>query len=377
MCPVLEMNRARSITVTPDLPGTDIIRGVKAEIERNAFRMRNGIQYVAGYEWAPLEPTESTVVWRLGPARLLRYRAPGQSVRFREPVLAFTGLVSRPYWADLAVDNSFVQRLMAAGFDAFVLDWGIPGAEDSGITLETYLQDVLPAAITAALREAGADQVNLVGYCMGGNMALQALAGEGGLPVRNLVVMTTIIDFTKFSHLADTLRDGRLPPASLLDESGNVPAKVVEKALSIRRPTAGVVNYANLLQNLWNDEYLSGYQAMARWVREHVPVAGAAFLQIVDQWLIGNGFLENRLRLDGRAVDLGSIDLPVLAVIALRDDLVPEPASRPISKVVTGAELDLLTPDSGHTGLVAGRTGSRVTLPRIFDWLAEHSEVRM
>lgn len=359
--------------MTPDLPGSDVAQRVGVEMERNAVRLKNGIQLLSGREWAPAEPTDSSVVWRSGTANVRRYRGAG-SVRYREPVLAFAGLVSRPYCFDLAPGNSFVQRLMDAGFDAYVLDWGVPTAEDSGLTLENYLQDLLPRAMTAVLREAGADQLNLLGYCMGGNMALAGLAAEPRLPVRNLVVMTTAIDFSELGPITEALQDGRVPLTSVIDESGNVPANVIETAFKVRRPTSDVVLYANLLQNLWNDEYLVGYQAMGRWVREHVPMAGAAFLQIAEQWVIENGFLEGRLRLGGRPVHLSSIRVPTLAVIAQRDDLVPQEAATPVTEVLTGTEVELLMPDTGHTGLVAGRTAAHVTLPRIFDWLVHHSE---
>lgn len=361
--------------MTPDPPGRDTVQGLRRELERNAIRARNGLQYLAGREWAPPAPTRSDVVWNAGAANVRRYRGT-TPVRYRQPVLAFTGLVSRPYCFDLAVGNSFVQQLMDAGFDVFVLDWGVPGPEDSGRTLESYLDVVLPRAVRATLAASGAGSINMLGYCMGGNMALVGLAASPALPVRNLVVMTTAIDFRELGPVTDALRDGRIAPDTVIDESGNVPPRVIEMAFKVRRPTSDLVQYANLLQNLWSDEYLAGYQAMGRWVREHVPIAGAAFLQIAQQWVIDNGFLEDRLRLGGRAVHLAAIEVPTLAAIALRDDMVPKAAAEPIREVLTGTEVDLLCLDTGHTGLATGRTASRVTLPRIFGWLADHSEER-
>jgi polyhydroxyalkanoate synthase len=359
--------------VAPERTAADLAQSVRVEMERNAVRLKNGIRLLSGREWAPAEPTPSSVIWRSGAAKVRRYRSDA-AVRYGQPVLAFTGLVSRPYCFDLAPGNSFVQRLMDAGFDAYVLDWGIPTAEDSGMTLENYLQDLLPRAMAAVLREARVDSLNLLGYCMGGNMALSALAAEPRLPVKNLAVMTTAIDFTHLGPITEALREGRVPVESVLDETGNVPANVIETAFKVRRPTSDMVVYANLLQNLWNDEYLVGYQAMGRWVREHVPMAGAAFLQIAEQWVVENGFYEGRLRLGGRPVRLSSIRVPTLAVIAQRDDMVPQEAATPISEVLTGTEVELFMPDTGHTGLVTGRTASRVTLPHIFDWLAQHSD---
>ena len=39
---------------------------------------------------------------------------------------------------------------------------------------------------------------------------------------------------------------------------------------------------ATLLENLWNDEFVRGFQAMAQWTRDQVPFPGAAFREAVE-----------------------------------------------------------------------------------------------
>ncbi len=165
--------------MAPELAAGDILSGVRREVERNAIRARNGIKYVAGAEWAPIGPTPSDTVWHEGKVHLRRYRRETPA-RLHPPVLLFLGLVSRSYIFDLWQGNSYVQRLMDAGFDAFVLDWDVPDAQDAANTMETYVEGFLPRAIRAVMKETGADGVNLMGYCMGGNLALLGLAAQPG-----------------------------------------------------------------------------------------------------------------------------------------------------------------------------------------------------
>lgn len=358
----------------PSLPAQDLLTTVRRELERNAVRARNGIKYVTGAEWAPPAPTPSETIWREGRAELRRYC--GGRPRLATPVVAFLGLVSRAYVFDLVADNSFVRRMMDAGFDTYVLDWGVPDEADANNTVETYVRGQLPRAIAAVVRESGADDVNLVGYCMGGDLALLALAGDPGLPVRSLVTMATPVDFRHMGPIAQALSDGRLAPEDFLDETGNVPPALVGRFFKVRRPTADVVQYANLWQNLWNDEYVEGHQAMGRYLREQLPLPGAAFLQITRHWLRENAFMRGTLRLDGRKVSLADIHTPVLSVLCERDDLVPEPAAAPITELLAGARAEQLRLDAGHSSLVVGRTAARVTLPRIIDWLVRNSASR-
>jgi polyhydroxyalkanoate synthase subunit PhaC len=359
--------------VTPDLPVGDVLSGVRREIERTAVRARNGIKYVTGSEWAPIGPTPSDVVWEDGKVRLRHYRREGPP-SLGPPVLAFLGLVGRSYVFDLWQGNSIVELLMERGFDVFVLDWGEPDERDAGNTLEIYLQNYLPRALRGVLDESGAQEVNALSYCMGGNMALHALAAQPTLPIRSLVTMATPIDFRHLGPLIDLLREGRVDPESMLDENGNVPGAVVRASFKLRKPTGDLVQYVNLWQHLWNDDFMEGYQAIGRFLQDHIPVPGATFRQVAEQWVQGNGFIEDTLRLGGRRISLGDISIPVLGVIAERDDIVPQEATLPLVDVLSGADVELMRLEAGHASLTSGRKAVTVVLPNVFEWIAGQSE---
>ena len=347
-----------------------IVRRLVRESERTAIRARNGLRYATGTEWAPVRPTPSDVVWSQSTATLHRYRS-GQ-VRFREPVVLFIGLVSRSYILDLHRSNSVIRRLRDAGFDVYLLDWGTPGPADAQNTLETYVQRYLPRALKAALRISGAERGSIVGYCMGGNLALLGL-GSQDLPVSSLVTMAMPVDFTQLPGLAGAVRELGPDPDRLVDWTGNVPPQYLSAFFRVRKPTADIPNVARLWENLWNDDFVEAHQAMARWAREHVPFPGAAFRQVSEQWLRGNGFMENRLRLAGRRVDLRRVTCPTLSIIATRDDLVPPEASRPVGDLIGAREFELLELEAGHAGLTTSRKAATTTMPTLIEWLARHN----
>jgi polyhydroxyalkanoate synthase subunit PhaC len=359
--------------VTPALEIGDVLANVRREVERNAARARNGIKYVTGSQWAPIGPTPSDVVWREGKAELRRYRRETPA-RFTPPVVAIGGMVGRNYIFDLVEGNSFVRRVMDAGFEAFVLDWGAPDEEDAAKTLEIFLLGYLRRALGAAMRETGARELSVIGYCMGGTLAVHGLAAQPDLPVRNLVALAAPVDFHRLGPLVDALCEGRLDPASVLDDTGNVPPDLLYGFFRIRKPTADLVQYANLWQNLWNDEYMEAYQALGRCFREQVPLPGATFLQIAEQWMRENAFVHDSLRLDGKGAPLSNLRMPVLVAMATRDDLIPEAASLPLVDVLTGTRADVLRLEAGHASLTTGRTAAKVTVPQILGWLADHSE---
>lgn len=357
------------------VPGLSAVDSVRKELNRNAVRARNGVKYFAGAQFAPPHPTPSEVIWRGGKAHVRRYRR-DTPARFSPPVLCYLGLVGQSYVFDLYDGGSIVQMLMERGFDVYVLDWGAPDESDAENTLETYLLSYLPGALSAVRAEHGSDEVNVLAYCMGGLMTVEALAAQPDLPIRSLVTIAAPWDFALMGALIDVLRDGRLDPDDLLDASGNLPPAAVRESFKRRKPTGDIVNYANLWQNLWNDQYVEGYQAIGRFLSDHVPLPGGVFRQMVQNWLRDNAFRTDRLRLGGRRLQLADVRRPILAVVAQLDDIVVEESASAISELLPNADVELLQVDAGHVSLFAGRKAVKVVMPRIFDWIEGHSEER-
>jgi polyhydroxyalkanoate synthase len=358
--------------MSPSLAPADVVQRVERDVQRALQRGRNGLRYAAGTSRPKVGQTPKDVVWRRHKAELWRYR--NEDIRLRPPVLIVHSLVSRSYVLDLYPGNSAVAFLLRSGFDVFLLDWGVADEADAENTLETYADDGIPAAVAAACDAAGTHDVTLLGYCFGGVLSLLSCARHPDMPVRNLVLMATPVDFTGMRAITALVRDGRLDPEEIVEPTGNVPPEVVENAFRLLKPTSEISQYATLWENLWNDEYMEGYQAMGQWTRDHVPFPGAAFRQTVEQLVRRNALMEGSLELGGQRVDLGAIRCPLLNVVAERDHIVPLAAAEPLPRLVASEEAEELRLAAGHVGLVAGRAAAKVTLPGIAAWIADHSE---
>jgi polyhydroxyalkanoate synthase len=346
----------------------DLAARVGREIERNALRARNGIKLAAGVSRPGVGLTPKEVVWQRGRAQLWRYR--NDEIKWSPPLLFVASLVNRSYILDLLPGNSFIEQLRDAGFDVFMLDWGVADERDAGNTLEDYVDGYLPAALERACEVSHARHLNVVGYCGGGALLLLSAAHHPALPVRSLATIATPVDFsqmpfTDLSHIDLSL---------VVDETGNVPAGVIRQAFRILMPTADAVQYADLLENLWNDAYLVVYQAMTRWINDHVPFPGATARQMGEMLVRENGMVAGTVRLGGDRVTLADIRYPLLNVMAKRDNIVPLAAARPILGLVGSTDKEELLLDAGHIGLVVGRKAAKVTVPQIIDFLQRRSE---
>jgi poly[(R)-3-hydroxyalkanoate] polymerase subunit PhaC len=355
----------------PASPTTALDRA-RREIERNALRARNGIRLAAGTARPDLGQTPKDVVWQEGRCELWRYRT--DAVRVSPPLLIVYSLFNRSEVLDLRPGNSFIERLLAAGFDVFLLDWGVPDERDAANELEDYVDDYMPAAIGEVRRVAGADQVNMLGYCFGGLLSVLHAAHHPRSPLRSLSVLTTPADLQQLGPLGDVVGVGGLDVDTVLDPDGNVPPRIILQGFRSLAPTADITRYVNLLEHLWSDDYLAADQAMAAWATGHVPLPGGVARQLAHM-VKENSLINDRLVIGGDRVHLSHIKVPFLHVLANRDHIIPEASSAPLVGLVGSPDKHELRLDAGHIGLVVGRTAAKTTIPSIIEFLEQRSEV--
>ena len=357
----------------PTVPSPQtVLDRVRRDVERNALRARNGIKLVAGVDRPGVGLTPKDVVWRRGRTQLWHYR--NDAVRYSPPLLVVFSLISRSFILDLTPGNSFVEQLLAAGFDVYLIDWGEPDERDAQNTLEDYVDDYIPAAVERVRQLSGCAELNLFGYCFGGDLALLYAAHHPDAPLRSLTVLATPVDFAEMGPLADIFRVGGLDVDDVLDDDGNVPPQVVVQGFRTLKPTAEVSRYVTLWERLWSDEYVASYQAMTGWSDDHIPFPGAAARETVQMLVRDNGMVTDRLSVGGDPVHLSDIRVPFLTVRANKDHIVPPESSAPLIDLVGSADKHELRLDAGHMGLVVGRTAARTTVPTIIDFLRRRSD---
>ncbi|HEY1516586.1 MAG TPA: alpha/beta fold hydrolase [Solirubrobacteraceae bacterium] len=341
-------------------------------LERQILRTRNGLAHLAGANRPVMAQTPRDVVWKRDKARLWRYRS--EDRRYRPPVLIVHSLVSKSYVLDLLPNASMVGSLVGEGFDMFLLDWEPADPADAENTFETYVDGYIPDAIDAVLDESGADEVTLVGYCFGGVLTLLLAAAHPELPVRNMMVMATPCDYREMGFMSNMFREHRLDADDVIDDTGLVPARALDEGFQSLKPTEFVTQRVNFFQNLWNDEFVEGFLAIAIWARDQVPLPGGVFRQTVDVLIRQNALLEGVIPYGRGEVRLADITCPFLNAFAEQDTITPVASSEPLTRLVGSADANELRLESGHIGFAAGREAAKVARPQIVDWLAGHSD---
>lgn len=352
----------------------DPLKRWQEEMARQTKRVANAIEMGL----RPTEPrvgqTPRDLIYRKGKARLYRYRPATEAVH-PVPLLMVPNLgISRPYIFDLQPGNSFIEYMVKQSFEFYLLDWGIFGEEDNGLTVDHCVVGILPVMVKKLLQASKASAVSLLGYCMGAPLSACYVALHPESPVRNLANMAGPIDFEHAGLFSTWLDKRRLDVDKLVDTFGGVPADLIRAGFKLLKPMADLSTYTNLWWNLWNDRYVRSFKALNTWANDYMPIPGCFFKQWVGEFYQGNKLIKGELELGGRRVDLSTIDCSVLAVGAETDYIAPPACVKALVDVVASRDKEYLELHGGHISLIAGRHASKVAWPAVSGWLGPRSQ---
>jgi len=330
------------------------------------------MRVVATAKEAPVGQTPKTVVWRKNKARLYRYQREEPATR-RTPVFLSLPLINRAYILDLRPGNSFVEFLLEEGHDVYLFDWGTWGPEDRNVTITDLVTRYLPRAIARASASAGGP-VTLLGYCIGGVLAVCFAALHPDAAVKNLVLFTTPIDFADAGQFGIWTAKGRFPIERIRETLDVVPGELVDVGAKMLNPIGSTLGtYLQLYEKLGDPSFdPRAWQAMYRWVNEGTPFPAAAYHQWITEFYQDNLLVKGRLRMDGRPVRLGAIRVPFLNVAATTDTIAPRTTTRVTLASVASRDKTEIVIEGGHVGIVVGRTAKMELWPRVSRWLKRH-----
>jgi len=344
--------------------------------------------------------TPREVVWTKNTARLHRFRrAEGAGgIRRAVPILLIYGFVLKPYILDLVPGNSLVEYLVQEGFDVYLLDFGISGPADAGLSLEDLVLDYIPGAVRQVLETSGSAEVSLFGQSQGGTLSAMyaSLFPEG--PLRNLVLLSAPTEFAPRDPgplgvwtLASRNSGAFFDPAIVPRFWGNLPTDVASQFINLAagwqasgvsvaaRPIGrGCSAYDAALRQARGlaerDVSMRSWLAVSKWVDDAAPFPGETFRQWVGDFYQRDELVKGRVELRGTKVNLSKIRCAVLNVSGRWDYVVPPSQTEATTTLACGADQESICLDAGHVGMLVGPAARGSLWPCVREWLAPRSD---
>ena len=350
----------------------------EVQAQRAILRFLNGVDWLLRDPKQVVGRTPYESVYQRDKLEVRRYhhRHVRMPPRHDLPVLLIPPLMVKPFIFDLFPGRSLVTYLLDRGFDVYLVDFGEPDAADSYVTLDDYVLDWLPTASAEAKKAADSRELSMLGYCMGGLFGLMYLGVSRDRSVRNLVTIGAPLDVSKMGLFAWAAKMGGSQVEFLAKRIGNVPGGLSSAAFRLLTPAKNVTRYADLFMNLWDREYVNGFDAMNQWVSQFIDYPHGAFLQFVRDFMQRNQLVRGKMRFGGKVADLAQVRTSLLAFAGRSDQIAPPPAVRAQVDALGTEDVAFRLVPGGHMGVFAGSGAPKHVWQPAAEWLAKRSIAR-
>jgi polyhydroxyalkanoate synthase len=317
----------------------------------------------------PVGTTPADVIARENKWRLLRYRAPEGGRRHPLPVVLVPSLINRHYVLDLLPGRSFAEAMVREGHDVSIIDWGTPGPEDRHLTFDAICDRYIGRAVRAACRAAGTEQAHVLGYCLGGTLAVLHAAVRPER-VASLTLLAAPVRFRDEGLLSRWTSVSSFDIGALNDAFGNVPWPLMQASFHLLKPTMQAAKLVGLVDRALDDEFLDGYFATETWGNDNVSFPGAAYRRYLEALYRDDALVNGTMTVSGRPARLESITCPTLAVTFEHDHIVPPASAAVVLERIGAARRERIHLPGGHVGAVVSKKAAAHLWPRLSAWWA-------
>ena len=268
-----------------------------------------------------------------------------------KPIVLVPSLINPPDILDLDPEVSLARQLQGVG-RILLVDWG-PANNRATLDLGDHLTEIL----VPLLKSLG-EPSTLVGYCLGGTLALAAPAVAD---VHSVVTLASPWRFSAYPPEARralaTLWKQVRPGADALRV---LPTEVLQAAFWSLDPMRVVAKYARLAEIAPDSAEMQRFVRLEDWANGGEPLPMPAARELVEDWfgrdLPGRG----EWMIGERTVQIPRV--PSLHFTAKADLIVPEGSVAP--------EADVRGCSAGHVGMIVGRNAPRDLHAPLTEWLA-------
>lgn len=262
--------------------------------------------------------------------------------------------INAPNVLDMDADCSLMDWLAGQGFKSGLVDWGATRPDNCNDTLDAYaLNRLMP------LLQQIEEPVHLVGYCLGG---LIAMAAACHVPVQSL---TLIASPWHFSGYPDTRR-AELAKMWAMHKSacaqiGMVPMEVMQHGFWTLAPDKLVEKYVGFAAMAPDSAAARRFVGIEDWANGGEPLPYALGEQLFEQ-LYGKDITgTGKWQVAGVTVCADNVQGPIMEFASASDAIVPLSCSPDLPGRQVLA--------SGHVGMVVGSSAPRTLWPMLKQWI--------
>jgi polyhydroxyalkanoate synthase len=294
-----------------------------------------------------LATTPGKVVGRSDVAEIIQYE-PTTGKVLKRPLLICPPWINKFYILDLNPEKSFIRWAISQGHTVFVISWVNPDERHGHKGWEAYIHEGIEYGLDIIEKATGEREVNAIGYCVGGTLLAAALAlmtQEGDKRIRSATLFTTQVDFTHAGDLKVFVDEDQVAALErAMNEKGFLEGTKMATAFNMLR--SGDLIWPYVVNN-----YMRGKDPMPfdllYWNADSTRMSAANHSFYLRSCYLENRLTEGKMTLDGRAVSLADVKIPIYNLASREDHIAPS-RSVFLGSRFFGGQVEYVMAGSGH-----------------------------
>ncbi|MDX3976081.1 class I poly(R)-hydroxyalkanoic acid synthase [Shinella sp.] len=331
--------------------GANLVRGMKMLAEDIAagrgdlkLRQTDTSKFAIGENMAL---TPGKVLAQSDVCQVIQYDATTETV-LKRPLLICPPWINKFYILDLNPAKSFIKWAVDQGHTVFVISWVNPDERHAAKDWEAYAREGIGFALDTIKQATGEDEVNAIGYCVGGTLLAATLAlhgQEGDKRIRTATLFTTQVDFT---HAGDLKVFADEEQIDLMERgmkaTGYLDGSKMATAFNMLRAS-------ELIWPYFVNNYLKGQDPMPfdllYWNSDSTRMPAANHSFYLRNCYLNNTLTKGNMVLAGKTLSLKDVKIPIYN-LATREDHIAPAKSVFVGSQFFGGKVTYVMAGSGH-----------------------------
>jgi len=268
--------------------------------------------------------TPGKVVFQNDLIQLLQFNPTTKDV-LKRPLLIIPPWINKYYILDLRQSNSFIKWATDQGHTVFVISWVNPDAKLALKGFDDYMNEGSLAALDAVCKQTGEQEINLIGYCLGGTLlgsTMGYLATRKDKRIASATFFVALLDFSIPGELGVFIDEQQV---------ASLEKKMEKRGFLEGSEMGGTFNMLRSNDLIWSfvvNNYLMGKQPfpfdLLYWNSDSTRMPYK-----MHSYYLRNMYMQNLLKepggieLNGVPIDISKVKVPAYFISTIEDHIAP------------------------------------------------------
>jgi polyhydroxyalkanoate synthase subunit PhaC len=319
------------LRATMESKGQNLARGFenfRRDMERGDGKLQITMTDTAAFELGRnIAVTPGKVVFQNDLLQLIQYTPTTEQV-YERPLLIVPPWINKYYILDLTAEKSFIRWAVGRGYTVFIVSWVNPDTRLADKSFADYLTEGVLGAVDAVTRATGVQEMNAIGYCIGGTLlaaALAYMAAREDERIKSVTFFATQVDFSEPGDLQVFVDEQQLANLDkMMEDKGYLEGQAMFTTFNMLRAN-------DLFWSFYVNNYLLGKDPapfdLLYWNADATRMPRKTHMFYLREMYLKNNLVKpGAMELAGVPIDLTRVTMPVYLLASREDHIAPYPS---------------------------------------------------